>query len=277
MNTTIVMKLRLYAITAIACLVVAFTPTARGATMAIGWNSWLNWWEIPEENMEQHYVDIDFNVFANFLNGPVLSLQITPRWGLSAMFIFGFYDSAALFENYDYTIWRFDLDTTATYAFTSWFRLYFGFKYLRYTWDYDYDNGGWGDTTLRKKLTTVSDNFAPGLGCVFTIPLYKSLYFSLSLGSLFSFTVMDQDYKITNYETDSITYRYSDDYFGYEAGLNSKLSLCYDAIFINTIFTTGFRYQVFFYFFDNGGKIKYSDRVDHMYGIDVMTIFYFDI
>ncbi len=259
------------------CMVLIAAPAARAASMGFGWNSWFNWWEIPEENMEQHYVDIDFDVLANFLSGPVLSFQITPRWSLSTMFMFGFYDSATLFSDYDYRIWRYDLDTTAGYTVASWFRIYFGFKYLRYTWEYDFDDGWWGDTDLREKMTTVSDNLAPGIGCVFTIPLYKSLYFSFTMGALFSFTLMDQKFETTNYETDSITYRYSDDYFGYEVGLNSKLALCYDAIFINTIFSIGFRYQVFFYFFDNGGKIKYSDRVDHMYGIDFAATFYFDI
>jgi hypothetical protein len=98
------MRLRLLA-AALGLLLLA--QPARAATMAIGLNSWFNWWEIPTENMEQHYVTIDFSVIPTFLFGPMLSFQITPRWNLSSLFMFGNYQKIIDFDfsiNYFYEI-----------------------------------------------------------------------------------------------------------------------------------------------------------------------------
>jgi hypothetical protein len=56
-----------------------------------------------------------------------------------------------------------------SYSFNSYVRLYVGFKYFRYTWEYNYDDGleGYYSTSLIENMLTVSDNYAPGIGCIF--------------------------------------------------------------------------------------------------------------
>lgn len=262
------MKSRLYAITAIVCLALAIAPAARGASMAIGYLTWFNWWETQEDYIEKFYDKYSYEVDPSFLYGPMLSFQITPEWNVSSLFIMGSYKTkfSGVYEGEKYSnsydIWRYDSDTTASYAFTPFFTVYFGFKFMRYTYTIE-DSSDTGDG-----MTYIYNDYAPGIGVIFTIELVKNMYLSISLGSIFSFT----EVTVENIPDDTIVILLDEK--SYKAGANARIALNYDIEKIHMVVSLGFRYQMLYGFFE---KIKDIDQTHHLYGPLASVTFYFDI
>lgn len=248
---------------------------SQAASMAIGFNTWFNKWMMPWEEMDQYYVQTDYDVDPGLLFGPMISFQITPQWSISSLFMMGAYENFLPIFEASYQIWRYDSDTTLSYAFKPYFRMYLGFKYLRYNWEYE-DDYIFSDNY--EKMWIVSDSFAPGMGFIFVVPLIKNLNLTFILGGLFTFSEIEQKYESLNSDSgDDVYTEFSGTTLMNEVVLNSKLSFSYTIEIIHLILALGFRYQVFFFFYNNDWKLDYSGRVDHLYGIDFSVTFYFDL
>jgi hypothetical protein len=241
---------------------------ARAATMSIGYLTWFNWWEISDNPSEDIYDKYEYNLEPSFLYGPMLSFQITPEWNVSSLFIMGSYRSEfnGVLDGYAYSssydIWRYDSDTTVSYAFTPYFRLFLGFKFMRYTYTID-DSSDSGDG-----MTYIYDDYAPGAGVIFTIAFTKNIYLSISVGALFSFTNMT----VENIPDDVISVILLDSW--YKVGANARMILNFTIEKAHMVITTGFRYQMFYSFSD---EYEEFNSVQHLYGPELSVIFYFDI
>jgi len=236
--------------------------------MAIGYLAWFNWWEFSKHYLEDLYDKYKDERAPSFLYGPMLSFQITPEWNVSSLFIMGSYKSKFYGEyggikyHYSYDIWRYDSDTTASYAFTPYFRLFFGFKFMRYTYSLEYSSVSESGTTY------IYDDYAPGAGVIFTIAFTRDIYLSISLGALFSFTSMT----IENIPDDTIVVTFDENW--YKAGANARMLLSFDIEKIHMMLAFGFRYQMF-YIFSDGLEDLY--QMQHLYGPEFSMTFYFDI
>lgn len=269
------MKIRLL-ISLLVFSTLLFVPVqSQAASMAIGYDVWFNWWEVSVGDWYFYSYKTEYLADPSFLYGPMISFNITPQWAISSLFIMGSYAFHFIGESDDDTIrlnyetWRYDSDTTVSYSFSKNFRMFFGFKYLRYTYELkNYLSSG-------DKLKTAMDDFAPGAGVLFIVPLTKNLYISFNTGVLFSFTQITTEYESA--ESSAFGSSSNRELGYYKFAANSKTSLSYDIEKIHMIIALRIRYQVFFYLYDVNEVIEFADRVDHLYGIDFSVTFYFDL
>lgn len=250
--------------------------TARAAGMDIGMSTWYCWWD-PSWNHEGAGYDIK----PTFFYGPGLSFRLPANVSISTNFLYARVKAEAPLtmqssEKKNYVIHRYDSDTTISYSFTGFFKLFAGFKYSNYQYVNDMTV-----VMLFNPFTAISgrekrryDEFAPALGVGFTIHLIENFYLLITSSVLYNRCHVSS--KAYVYTIDAVPrfYPYPDRRWSVDKiGANAQLSFAYLIQPINTSIAVGFRYQLFKIVKSNPGNDDYSEYYDHFYGVTASMLY----
>ncbi len=248
----------------------------------IGGSTWFSWWK-PSWNNES----AGFTVKPGFYYGPALSFRLPANVTISSGFLYARLKAesppgptlapwATSMETR--VIHRYDSDSTISYSFTWFLKLFAGFKYSRI----DYEND---QRSMIPSVSTIFyfkekyryDNYAPALGIGFSVHLIENFFLLITASML--------------YEHSSI-YRKSDMYILgpslmilpmprqhcsiNKIGANTHLSLAYFIKPISTNIAIGFRYQFFKTVRSAPKYEEYSKYYDHFYGITASVLYRID-
>lgn len=214
---------------AIAAVVI---PARADAGVSLGFSSWYAWWEMKPDSRS--------TVDPAPLYGPVLGVDFAGRWSLTSVLLTGkFVDEDDMFGDVEYR--RYDSDSAINYSLNRYFKIFAGFKYMRYDMSID---------SLDIELKHIS--YGPGLGIGVTIPISDSLFAIANVSGMYLFgtkKALQSDY--------------------YETGVNSALGLAYYIMPIATTITAGVRYQYF------ETRTVEDDTNHHFYGVTLSAVWHF--
>ncbi len=197
----------------------------RAAGMSVGANAWYVQWDRTPSN--------DTDIDPGLMYGPVAGFDWGRNWSLTSVFLTGNFkakmppSSGGMELNYR----RYDSDTTLNYAVLKWFKMFGGFKYIRYEL-----KGGnldeFGTVLMPFEGGDIKHTaYGPGAGIGITLPLADSLFV---LGNF------------------SVMYLFGKDILPGEpaarfngTGYNATMGLAYYLDSISTTVTAGVRYQYF--------------------------------
>lgn len=202
-------------------------PARADAGVSLGLSSWYAWWDTSP--------DYGYETDPEPLYGPVLGVDFAERWSLTSVLLMGTYyaKSDMGFEEHKYR--RYDSDTALNYSLNRYFKVFAGFKYMRY------------DEPDIKQIS-----YGPGIGMGFTLPLTDSLFAIANVSAMYLFGLQRGVY--TDYT---------------EAGFNTALGLAYYITPIATTITAGVRYQVF------ETRSVDEDQTHHFYGVTLAAVWHF--
>jgi hypothetical protein len=176
-----------------ATIIMLSINAVQALDMSVGVSCWYAWWSPMFENKMlniQRYIDKigqdvsdtgnSTTIKPSFLLGPVISIAITERLGLSSSIIYGpFYHATSEYSNvvaaYDISntindtmdITRYDSDTLVNYKVTDFFTLFMGFKYQGYRYRgtrHQLVDTAFTDYTYSGDYQVRSDAFGSGMG-----------------------------------------------------------------------------------------------------------------
>jgi len=219
---------------ALAALLAAtiVVPVRADAGVSLGLSSWYAWWDVSPDN--------DYSVDPKPLFGPVLGVDFAERWSLTSVLLVGTYH-AKNDTDPEYTYRRYDSDTALNCSLSRYFKVFAGFKYMRYDTSSD---------QLDRDVKQIS--YGPGLGIGVTIPISDSLFAIANVSGMYLFgtkKALQSDY--------------------YETGVNSALGLAYYIMPIATTITAGVRYQYF------ETRTVEDDTNHHFYGVTLSAVWHF--
>ena len=216
---------------------------ARAADISVGATAWYTTWE-SELNMED---EIEYD--PDFLYGPVISAAFTKDLSLSLVFLYGNFDmtykDSGGNEDKD-EIKRYDGDFALNYRISSWFKLFAGVKYIRYTWSDDGKHEALGPGAGISSVIPVGGNF-------FLLGNFSGLYLKGDEQSGDDF-----DYKLKEY------------------GYNASVSLAYYIPEASTTLSLGGRYQYVKIEYD-GSAAEPMNSKNKFYGLTLSAIYSFNI
>jgi len=215
---------------AIAAVVI---PARADAGVSLGFSSWYAWWEMKP--------DSGSTIDPAPLYGPVLGVDFAQRWSLTSVLLMGDYTAENDSMGVDIEYRRYDSDTALNYSLSRYFKVFAGFKYMRYDMSIE---------SVDFEFKHIS--YGPGLGIGATIPLSDSLFVIANVSGMYLFG--------TRKATQA-------DY--YETGINSALGLAYYITPIATTITAGFRYQYF------ETRTMEDDTNHHFYGVTLSAVWHF--
>ncbi len=224
-------------VAAIACMI-AFSPLytpADAAGVSVGVASWYSWWELKSGGNE----DVD----PAPLYGPVLGIDFAERWALTSVFLTGEFDVHPLnpLPGVEFSYRRYDSDTALNYSLNRYFKVFAGFKYMRYDLK---------ATGLDVDVKHIS--YGPGIGLGLTLPLSDSLFAIANISGMYLFGKRQDD---------------QDDFV--EPGVNTALALAWYIAPLSTTITAGVRYQ---YFETRTAEIDTEHR---FYGLTLSAVYNF--
>ncbi len=207
-------------------------PARADAGVSLGLSSWYAWWDTSP--------DYGFETDPELLLGPVLGVDFAERWSLTSVLLVGTYHARSDI-NPEYTYRRYDSDSALNYSLNRYFKVFAGFKYMRY------------DTTCDQlDFDEKQISYGPGIGMGFTLPLSDSLFAIANVSAMYLFGLQRGEY--TDYT---------------EAGFNTALGLAYYITPIATTITAGVRYQVF------ETRSVDEDQTHHFYGVTLAAVWHF--
>lgn len=246
----------------------------------------------------------NFKVNPSFLAGPSLSLRFLKRWSISSVFVCGMfearaknpisfygytyfldfpppvYDQSFMYKDYHRKIFKWDSDTSVAFEPLRFLKIVAGFKAQGYSYKERlryFQNIAFAYIWESESKV---ENFGPGLGIAFTIPVVDSLYVLFNLSSFVLWGKETIDYK-NAYETLflDIIYPYSSDGRFISYGGTSSLHFAYVIEKANLSIATGFRYQVLKYYqkFNDVTFHKYNGKLEHFYGVTLSMIYTFHL
>lgn len=235
-------KYLLSAVFIITSLVI-ITGKADAADISVGATTWYTTWE-TELNMDDK---IEYD--PDFLYGPVISAAFTKDLSLSFVFLYGNFDmtykDADGGEDKD-EIKRYDGDFALNYRISSWFKLFAGVKYIRYTWSEDGKHEALG----------------PGAGISSIIPVGGNFFLLGNLSGLYlkgdEQSGDDFDYKLKEY------------------GYNASVSLAWYIPEASTTLSVGGRYQYVKIEYDSSAAEPMNSK-NKFYGLTLSAIYSFNI
>ncbi len=273
---------------------------ARDVSLGLGGAIWHVWWQ-PYWEKNSHFTKSwcgfprngllsrtnDTNrVTPSLLYGPAVTLSLPKHFRISTLFMYGEFsgegsgDGIVLMYNWMYSktsmkIRRYESDSMISYSLTGFFHLFLGFKYM----NHDYLIRGilpWGYSSalylavdrIRKKY----NEYAPGVGFGFTVPLVKgSLYLLINGSVIYNFTHFNT-YVKSIFFVSSMTLPFpitSSDGGLSKLGCSASAAFAYYIHPMRTTITTGFRYQMFKLLEnDPTESIRRQQRLwEHFYGI----------
>jgi len=219
------------------------TGKAHAADISVGATTWYMAWETEWDSEDKIEYD------PGFLYGPVISAAFTRDLSLSFVFLYGNFDMT--FKESDGnkdndSINRYDGDLALNYRISSWFKLFAGAKYIRYTWS---GNGK-------------HEAIGPGAGISSVIPVGGNFFL---LGNFSGLYLKGNEKAGDDFDSKLKEY-----------GFNASLSLAYYIQEAATTLSLGGRYQYV--------KIDYgssnADEVDSnnkFYGVTLSAIYSFNI
>lgn len=219
---------------ALAALLAAtiVAPVRADAGVSLGLSSWYAWWDVSPDN--------DYSVDPKPLFGPVLGVDFAERWSLTSVLLVGTYHAKSD-TNPEYTYRRYDSDTALNYSLSRYFKVFAGFKYMRYDTSSD---------QLDRDVKQIS--YGPGVGAGLTLPLSDSLFAVANVSFMYLFGLQRDPW------ADWI-----------EVGCNTALGLAYYITPIATTITAGVRYQ----YFETGAAD--GDTKHTFYGVTLAAVWHF--
>jgi hypothetical protein len=208
-------------------LLLAVPVTTYAADLSVGGSVWYAWWDESMDDASDPSID------PSFLYGPVIAIGFSPKWSLTAVFLYGAYDME-MSPGDTQSIKRYDSDTALNYSINRYIKLFGGAKAMGYSWK---DGSHYG--------------VGPALGIGLTLPLSESLFLLGNLSGLYGFGREEHDEAMGGGSSAAR-----------EAGFNTTLSLAYYIESASTTITLGGRYQWF--------TIKYVDNSDEFSGASLM-------
>ncbi|MFC1670817.1 hypothetical protein ACFL20_10535 [Spirochaetota bacterium] len=240
------------AITLILTIIFFAIPIpSNAASMGIGVTTWTSWWDFEQDSQEDSP-----DIGHAFLFGPAVSIGISPKWKVSAVFLYGKFkpDVPAVDENstdgggFPPELKRYDLDVTLSYILLDYFKIFVGGKFMGYEFE--------GGTHM---------SGGPAIGMGLTLNLVDNLYLLFNVSGMFLFGGQESERSEGTFTADF-----------YEAGVNSSLSLAYYFTPINTTLSIGFRHQ-FFKTIMKDDLENEGDQMHNFYGITIAAVFSFNI
>ncbi len=227
----------------ISCiLLLAATPSAANAAdLSIGGSVWYAWWEESLKDRDDPSID------PSLLYGPVVAIGFSPKWSLTAVFLYGMYDMEMSPGNSE-SIRRYDSDTALNYSINRYVKLFGGVKAMGYNWA---DGSHYG--------------VGPALGVGLTLPLSDSVFLLGNLSGLYGFGREKHDASMGGGSSAAR-----------EAGFNSTLSLAYYIESASTTITLGGRCQWFTIDYDDNSG-EFSRATLMFYGITFSAVYSFEL
>jgi hypothetical protein len=220
-----------------------FLSNTHALDISIGASGWYAWWDFEESGRtSSEEPDID----PTLLYGPVLSMNFTPQWSLSSVFLYGTYEMKQGDGSSD-DIDRYDSDTALNYSFNRYIKTFAGFKYMGYKW------------TKGEHVA-----YGPALGLALTFPLIDNFYLLLNVSGMYIWGTHEDDG-----ETEGTV---KNDYV--ETGVNSNISVAYYIAPASTSIILGFRYQYFKSEYDADDA---NDNTHAFYGVVLTAVYSFSI
>lgn len=293
------MKRLLIAATGVA-LVIGLHIPAQAVSLGLGGSVWRVWWQpywgknshftkswggFPRNGALTYYHEKN-SMDPSILYGPAVSLSLPKHFKISSSFMYGEFSGSGkgygsvliyawMVNRTSLKIRRYDSDSMISYSITNFFHLFLGFKYIHY----DYKIRGilpWGQyptgylmyDDIKKKY----DEYAPGLGLGFTIPLVKGSFYLLINGSvIYNFTRLETRVKSVFFHPTMILpfpVTPSDTSLN-KIGCNASAAFAYYIRPIRTTLTAGFRYQMFKLLDSDASESVRRQRSlwEHFYGV----------
>jgi len=253
----------------------------------------------------------DFKPSSNFSGGPIVSISFLEKWSISSIFIIGRYyfretspsiSDALVFmggtplsamsvnpaNKYERDCLKWDSDSTISYSFNKYVRLFAGVKIQGYNYEQRlYITGTGAPNILARKLSDHVQNYGPGLGIGINIPLVENFYLMINFSGLFLWgfeqIVTHESYNL-NAGLSQWIFMYTPNSNFISYGCNSTITLAYYIEKINTTVAVGGRYQILFNrqkssnLFDNEVSLNiFNKQYDHFFGITLSMIYSFHI
>ncbi len=263
----------------IILLLLSMPHRTGAAGMDIGMSTWFCWWQPSWNNGFSSY-----KVTPAFFYGPGLSFRLPGNVTVSSNFLYARVKAEGRMilappSKMNRVIRRYDSDSTLSYTFTRFFKLFAGFKYSYYSYQESspmFMPGSMFQLTIDKKKY---NEYAPALGIGFTIHLVDHLYVMIHASCVYMFTSVEKDSRVLMSVSGM-----SPLFFIYprknwsvnKMGANAQLALAYFIKPINTSISIGFRYQFYKTVKSDTQEDQYTHYYDHFYGINASVIYRID-
>lgn len=182
------------------------------------------------------------------LYGPAVTLGLNPQWSISSVFLTGVYEATTeLSPGFiaDLKIRRYDSDSALNYAVNRYFRVFGGFKYMKYAME------------MRVAGSLASEgthsSMGPALGFSVVLPLADNIF---AIGSMSGMYLSG--------DSDGEEYT--------EPGYNTQINVAYSFTGAPVVLTAGYRYQYFKTVYDNSDA---EDSKMKFYGFTVSALYTF--
>jgi hypothetical protein len=270
----------LFLITGLFVLLMLMPLRAGAAGMDIGMSTWYCWWQ-PSWNNE----GAGYKVKPAFFYGPGLSFRLPANVTISTSFLYARVKTESpLTAEYPSEssskktriIQRYDSDTTISYSFTRFFKLFAGFKYSNY--QFDGEQMIFFPPSLLPFLVGIEKNkyneFAPALGVGFNIRLIENFFLLITASVLYDRCYISNKVYVIAMNSPPQIFPYPLRYWPVDKiGANAQVSFAYMIQPVNTSISVGFRYQVFKIVKSEPGNEDYSEYYDHFYGVTASVIY----
>jgi hypothetical protein len=275
---------------------------AHAVSLGLGGSVWYVWWKpywgknshytkswggFPRNGALSHYYEKN-SINSSALYGPVLSLSLPKHFKISSAFMYGEFTGsgkgwgpvlagyAFMFNRTTMNIKRYDCDSMISYSITNFFQVFLGFKYMHYDYTIRGSLPWWyGGPTWLLMLDNIKkkyDEYAPGLGFGFIIPLVKGSFYLLINGSIiYNFTQLETsvksifflDYRKLLFPTTPTDNSLS------KIGCNASAAFAYYIHPVRSTVSVGFRYQMFKLLESDASEsiIRQRSLWEHFYGM----------
>jgi hypothetical protein len=239
----VIKKIIFFTLSFLIGTLVIFSSTTHALDISIGASAWYSWWKFEDVGYpSSEEPDID----PTLLYGPVLAINFSPTWSLTAVFLYGEYEMDTSGDD-PQDIKRYDSDTALNYSLNRYIKAFGGFKYMGYDWD----NGD-------------HISYGPALGLALTLPLIDNFYLLLNVSGVYLWG--------THTEENETYGKTEEDYV--ETGVNSNISVAYYIAPASTSINLGFRYQYFKTEYDND---EMHDNKHTFYGVTLTAVYSFSL
>jgi hypothetical protein len=202
-----------------------------GIDVSAGFTSWYSDWKMKRVNAPEPTFE------TNFMYGPIMSVRLNRSFNIASVFLYGGFT----YVEENYTIYRFDSDTTLNYRFNKYVKFYTGLKVMGFYWESGHNGNHTG--------------LGPGLGIGLTYPVLDKLYITFNFSGIVAWGWHDSN----------------DGRFLFnEKGVNTSLNLAYYISPLSSFIIVGYRYQYFYTDYDD-----YFDADMNFYGPTVSFMYTF--
>ncbi|MBP7736848.1 MAG: hypothetical protein KA369_12805 [Spirochaetes bacterium] len=201
------MKKTLMAFIAAVSMLLIVPHAAHSTSLTVGVTGWYAWWDYALKDLDSGK-SLPFTAKSKFtlnpapIYGPVVTLGINKQWSISALFLCGshyrmsagFYDLSGVSKESFHTknMFKYDLDTTVSYAPVSFFKVFVGFKVQSVKEKGNSRSYGIlpitaGDPQYYSQGTYNYGfvSYGPGLGVGFTAPLGANFFLLFNVSGIY--------------------------------------------------------------------------------------------